>query len=280
MPLERKILLVILGILILFFGSWFYYTELYIPNKDTLSKINRLESYILKWNESEQSKIPENFEQVIDRAEELNGFFSTKETFSMDQFAGDIRATLTTNSVNITQFRTGQNSVTFYISGERKDLLKAIWELSNAKPLYYFDTLQLRVDKERMLQGVITLSPLFYPIEVNENYWKEDIRGENFRGFYKKNLADIWGEPLPQIEEIIEVQEPEIVEEPVYNTDKFTYIGTMKGGEGITYMFRETTNGRVFIYSLGETISEWTLEELKDGTFIFKNQDRLYEVKE
>lgn len=280
MPLERKILLVILGILITFFGSWYYYTELYIPNQENKSKIERLESYILKWNESEQGSMPEDFEQVLIRSEELNGFFSTKETFSMDQFAGDIRATLINNRAVITQFRTGKNSVTFYISGERKDLLKAIWELSNTTPLYNFDTLQLRVDKERMLQGVITLSPLFYPIEENENYWKEDIRGENFRGSYKQKLAEIWGEPLPVVEEVIEVEEPEIVEVPIYKTGKFTYIGTMKSGEETTYMFRETTNGRVFIYSLGESISEWTLEEVKNGRFIFRNQDTLYEVKE
>lgn len=280
MPLERKILLIILALLITFFGSWFYYTELYLPNQDNKIKIERLESYILKRNESKDNNIPVDIEQVLIRSEELNKFFSTKDTFSMDQFAGGIRSILTKNRTVITQFRTGKNSITFYIFGERRDLLRAIWELSNTTPLYYFDTLQLRVDKERKLQGVITLSPLFYPIEENETYWKEDIRGVNFRGSYRDNLAKIWGEPLPIAEEIIEIEEAEEVEIPVYRTGKFTYIGTMKGGEETTYMFRETTNGRVFIYSLGETISEWTLEAIKDGTFIFKNQDKLYEVKE
>lgn len=281
MPLERKILFTILSTVILFFGYWFYYTEIITPNREILKKIEKLESYILKWSRADQNILPENFEAVFNRAEELDEFFSSKETFSMDQFAGEIRAVLTDNNVIINQFRTGESSVTFYISGNSTGTLRAIWELSNKKPLYKFETLQLRVNQDRNLQGVLTMSPLFYPVDVYLPYLKDTVRGLNYRGQYQQKLPTIWGHPpiatAVTVTEVTKTTQPEV---KINRTNKFTYIGMMKGNDVTTYMFRETTNGRVFIYSLGENISGWILEEINSGAFIFKNQDTLYEVKE
>lgn len=275
MPIERKIMLSILLAVLTIFSGYLLYTEIYKPYRSNIKQIKRLEDYITKFEKKKNREDLTALTSILEKSQELNKLFFDTDNFSLDDFASETKETLISNNVTINQFRTVENAITFNIKGSRGSVLSAIFELSRSKPLYDFTTLQLRVDKNRSIQGVITLSPLFYPIEADKKNIRETSKTLDLTESYNYHLEDIFGEAV-----IVETDtEPELQRE-IVKTDKFSYIGTVKKGEEKTYMFRETTNGRVFIFSLGETISQWKLDEIKENGFIFTYEDKLYEVNE
>lgn len=267
MPLIRKILLVLFVILILILFVNIFITELIIPYRETQKQIEKLEA---EWDGSSNT---DDMEDLLERSKQLSHKFYRIDDFSLESFAESIKDILVESSVTINQFRTEDSSITFLFQGTRAALLNALWALSERTPQYHFDSLQLKVDKDRELQGTLTLSPLFYPEESHGGHHTDEIKQSSYTSTYNKSLAEIWGEPV-----VRKFQEEER-DTAMEVTDKFSYIGIIRGEGGIKVMFRESTNGRVFIYNLGKTISDWKLEEIKDSSYTFRHQDRLYEVK-
>lgn len=282
MPLERKILLSILVFLIVLFSGYLIYDSFYPKYRDAQTKIEQYKM-LIKRGSSKKSKISD---EEIKELEELISYykerFFTEEESLVTNTTPYIKKLLENSGVKISQYQGSKESVRFTISGNKMSLLNFLYRLSKENKMYHFPLFNLRMIDNNSFQGNIEVGRPQLSEEPNTKYYKADIGiKRELLPYYRSALTPLgtgFYTPKP-----VKVQQ-QVVEQPVVipnkYLDKFTYVGLLKNKDEVITMFKEKSNGRVYRFKAGQTISDWTYIGEEDNKFIFKKDDITYEVRQ
>ncbi len=281
MPLERKILLSVLLILFVGFGSYLIFADYYPTYKDAKKKI----SYYTKLIERAD---PEPSEITLDKINILkdqisfyeNKFFTTKES-DITTTTPLIKEKLLNSGLKITQFQGNRNSVLFSINGSKKSLLYFFYNLSLEGKMYDFPQLNIKMIDNFNFQGTLEVSrPTLKEFPREESYIEEIFPLTSQYPFDSGSLNPMGlSVYVPKkIEAPPATPEPVIKSLPNRRLNKFSYVGLLKKDGEIITMFKENENGRIFRFTINQTISGWKYLGEEDNKFLFTKDDIIYEV--
>lgn len=279
MPLERKILLsVLVGIVLLFIG-YLLYSTYYTNYIDVQKKIAKYQKLIEGTKHIEESISTEDIQKIENLINEYTKMFFTQEESKITNIAPDIKNKLLKSGINIKQYENSSKSVRYVIDGSKNSLLNFLYRISSEQKNYKIPLFNIRMIDNNNFQGVIEVSKPTLSLEAYSINYKEEVKEiHNNPPFYKGALNPLGVDfEIPKVVEEIIVEEV-VEEKKVLKTDKFTFVGYLKGDNEKTTLFKERENGRVFKFQEGKTLSDWTYIGENDGKYIFKKDDAEYEV--
>lgn len=288
MPLERKILLTILILIITLFSGYFIYDGYYLKYKKNLSLISKYNRLISGF-ESKDSNISENkitsLNNKIDRYKEL---FFTPEQADITVLTPYIKDKLLNSNLIINQYQGNQDSVRFSVRGKKENLLKFIYTLSKEKKLYDFPMFNIRMENNYDFTSTFEVKRVQLSNKPMDQYLSQNLKQSNNELPFKINVLNFMGTDfLDSIKTpVVEITSEPIVEAKLQelpkreNTNKFSYVGLLTKDSEVITMFKENVNGRVYKFQSGKTISEWTYIGKENNKYLFKKDDKIYEVKE
>lgn len=280
MPLERKILLTILVILTFAFGGYLFYTGYYTQYKDNLSKITKYEKLINGFKTGKLTVSADKIEKLTRRESELKKKFFSMDEADITVLTPYIKKLLIKQGIQITQFQGGVNSVRFSINGNKIELLNFLYSILKENRVYDFPLLSIRMSNNNEFQGTLEISRSILDSEPRVASYTEKLKQIEKDKPYDSTIKSVLGISFyksiiePEPEKVIEVAKVE------YKAlDKFSYVGLLKNNNKTVTMFKESTNGRVYKFEIGQTISQWTFLGKEGESFLFSKNNIIYEVK-
>jgi len=280
MPIERKILLSLLFVILGSYAGYFLFYKVYTPYKDNKVQIEYYNRLINKIDYKDITKIPD-IESLKERRSYLNNLFSKTKNLNINTLSLSIKKALNEENISISEFRTGNNSVTFNISGNIYNFNNFFYKLYKRDNIYVFNQLNIKMNNNLDFSGSLDISYIHESEEGSESNKIDNLRNDYKLNTFNKNYANIFGTTFykEQITSLPkEIIQEIIPEKPIY-TDKFNYIGKLKNESEEFILFKESNNGRIYKFSKGVEISGWKLVDQKDLLFVFENNGKLYEVK-
>lgn len=283
MPLERKILLSILIILIVAFGGFLLYDSYYPEYKDALYNIEQYKTLIMKSSNDPVEITESDIEELKSLKEYYEKRFFTPEQSSVTSTTPAIKKRLESNGLKISQYQGSKNSVRFTIRGTKTALLNFLYSLSKDEMEYNFPLFSIRMVDNSNFQGTIEISRPSLSSEPRDQSYFEELGSKKELFPYRTSTLGPLG-----VSFYVKPAEPVIVEQPVIEKipevipnrrlDKFTYVGLLKKDDKIITMFKEKVNGRVYRFEKNKTISGWTYLGEDNSKFLFLKDDITYEV--
>lgn len=293
MPLERKILLGILVIIMAVFGGIHIRDTYYTKYKESLKNITAHEERIKKlrediYQQSQEEEAAEvDYETLIQ--EEREKFFSPQEA-SVENIAGYIKSKLLYSGLEITKYSSGNSrgevSVRFNIQGSSANLMRFLNSVRTDKKYLKVHNMSMKMKDNESMTAVIQAG--FHTLEDVIDFNREFT----VKNYVTPPLQTVWqtstvlGEsfyvPPPVVEEepvIVEEKKPE-PPKPVYS-DKLTFVATLKDkitGE-IIKIFTDTANGRILKFKQDQTVAGWTYLGQEGSEYLFKNNETLYKIR-
>lgn len=281
MPLERKILLTVLVAIILIFTGYFLHSTYYTKYIDTKEKIEKYKK-LLEGLETPGATVSDTeLNRIQTLIDDYTKMFFTNEESIVTNITPDIKSKLEKSGINIKQYENSSQSVRYVIDGSKTSLLNFLNRISRENKNYKIPIFNIRMIDNQNFQGVLEISKPVLKNEPNSINYKKEVATKTINPpYYSGALA-----PLGVNFEVIkeepkeEVVQEEVIEQKVFKTDKFTFVGLLKSDLGeTTTLFKESVNGRVFKFKEGESLSGWTYVGERDGKYIMKKDDIEYEV--
>lgn len=279
MPLERKILLSILVLIILGFTGYYLYGTYYLDYKDKLGKIEKYGKLLEKSSNIAEEINPEELENLKKVNSEYRALYFEPEDADPVTLAPEIINRLEKHGLAIKQYTIGDTSVRYSISGKKWNLTSFLYSLTLEKRNYRFPVFNIRMINNQEFQGVIEIERVTLPSEVRDRNFSKEIQGIPYRAPYSNRVSYPLGLDFEVKEEVITevAPEPEIVELPT-TTDKFQFIGYLKGESETTLLFKERTNGRIYRFTKGEILSGWKYIEEREDSWLFLYNNKEFKV--
>ncbi|QEN04214.1 hypothetical protein EW093_05670 [Thiospirochaeta perfilievii] len=272
MPIERKVMLSILTIIILTFGTYLLYNNYYLVYKDNLSKIEKYTTLITKTKNSEENSVSTvDIEELEHRIDELNNYFFDQHSIVITTVTTDILSRLKSHTISVSGFQEGMNSVRFTIKGDINDLTRFFYSLSLEKKFYDFPSISISMIDNNNFQGSIDVKRVLLTDKPVNKYITESFKRIKFSSAYIDS-SRIMGTSFITQEEVVE-KEPEVIEDrKLVKTNKFQFVGTLRQNKKEITMFRESSNGRIFKFLFEEEIDGWKYLGLKIVTICLKRK--------
>lgn len=280
MPLERKVLLSIFISLFLLLTGYLifdYYNPKYLDAKEKITQYKKL----INNHKDVESEITE---EEITKLEELitsyKESFFTKEESKVVNTTPVIKKLLEKSGIKISQYQGNKSSVRFTIRGDIKALRDFLYTLSKENKYYDFPLFNIRMIDNNSFQGNIEILRKSLTDNPNERHYIEEVRVKNNKPTYSREalspLGTTFYTPIV-VKKEAQISKPDPKPENL-PLNKFRYVGLLKSQDGVITMFKENTNGRVYRFKAGQTLSEWTYIGEENGKFLFKKDNLIYEV--
>jgi hypothetical protein len=289
MTKERKILLILLGVLTFIFALREIHYYLGSKKEVLEEKIQLTGDQLIGISKEEPVK---QGDEYFTKASVLQLYQSQNRLVSLYPFGQEIKESFENLGLKVSRYQeiktASQSAIEFHVEGKMKNMLTFLESAKTSSMKIDSFTLDNQDSPARMS---VRISPLILPEDFPKE-WKEQILKIGtkeevpplilIRTWNPYQLSLIFPRESVSVTRAVVKQVPSLAEEAQMDRNSINFVGKISpdNTHHLLY-FKDNRNGRVFSLSLEkpETNSGWRVIEQPNNTYILEYENMIYEVR-